>query len=86
MLDCQKVEDSLSSQPSLNLYSQMSEERKFASLSDQSKEPVKKQSSLHVAIRCRPLLKHEIKANHYEILRIMDKKVILLLTLACYTP
>jgi len=75
MFDNQKVEDSLSSQPSLNMYSQASEEHKFASLSEYTKEPVKKQSSLHVAIRCRPLLKHEIKANLYEILRIMDKKV-----------
>jgi len=37
-------------------------------------EPVK-QSSLYVAIRSRPLLKHEVKAGLYEILRIMDKKV-----------
>jgi len=38
-------------------------------------DPNKKQSSLLVAIRCRPLLKNEIKANCYEIVRIMDKKV-----------
>ena len=38
-------------------------------------DPSKKQSSLHVAIRCRPLLKHENKANFYEIVRVMDKKV-----------
>ena len=37
--------------------------------------PNKKQASLYVAIRCRPLLKHEVKAKLYEIIRIMDKKV-----------
>jgi hypothetical protein len=41
-------------------------------------EPVK-QASLYVAIRSRPLLKHEVKAGLYEILRIMDKKVSLLM-------
>ncbi len=44
-------------------------------------EPSKKQSSLLVAIRCRPLLKHELKANMYEIIRIMDKKVFCVLFL-----
>lgn len=33
------------------------------------------QAKLMVAVRCRPLLKHELKANLYEIVRIMDKKV-----------
>lgn len=75
IMDRQKLEPSIT--PSFDQYSQISEEGKYSLLSVNSKmqDQCKKQSSLHVAIRCRPLLKHEIKANYYEILRIMDRKV-----------
>lgn len=57
--------------------SQLVEENYLSQPTDALKNQTdsKKQASLYVVIRSRPLLKHEIKANLYEILRIIDQKV-----------
>ena len=67
MLEDQKSELSQAIKPQGGIMQQSELQRNI--------QDTKKQASLHVAIRCRPLLKHEIKNNQYEILRIMDKKV-----------
>jgi len=62
--------------PKNTKFTQSLDARKVTMAQEGSRSQVK----LMVTVRCRPLLKHELKANLYEIVRIMDKKVFNIIT------